>query len=355
MMWRLKRVRRTNAEISPSDSQVTAPRTPRLIVRLAAYGLLILPALVVLLGGLALLHQCGVSSPKVAMTTPGLDWGLIQQPDNVSGWTLRPGMQAVRFCGSRTETGGRTVLVDCSISTNDLGFRGPPVRDKGDRFRILAIGDSTTFGLGVQQMESWPSQLQQILDPGADNIEVINAGVPGYSSVQGLRFLEKRGLALHPDLVIATFGTNDCGAWNGISDLERYAVNASEATPSVGDSSNKHRARLTEEEFEQCLKTIADLCRTNGARVLFLAWPNRGHFSTVFPSPPGYYAIVKDTGRKTQAPVVDVLDAVGRDKGVLLDSVHFNARGCRLVAEAVARTLTECGLLPANLPAKGHP
>jgi len=75
----------------------------------------------------------------------------------------------------------------------------------------------------VADNETWPAQLQQILDPRAEVIEVINAGVIGASSFQGLAFLYTRGLALKPDLLIATFGFNDWAAAR-LSDRQRAAV-----------------------------------------------------------------------------------------------------------------------------------
>jgi lysophospholipase L1-like esterase len=102
-----------------------------------------------------------------------------------------------------------------TIENDSEGFRGPerPYRDTPDDdvYRILCVGDSVTFGFNVDQPDAYPRRLEALLrqrHPGRQ-IEVVNAGVPGWSSVQGLRFLEAYGLRLHPDLVIAAHGTND--------------------------------------------------------------------------------------------------------------------------------------------------
>jgi len=65
-------------------------------------------------------------------------------------------------------------------------FRGADFADTpgDDTLRIVCLGDSTTFGTGSNDDETYPAQLQNILRrryPGR-NVEVINAGIPGYSS-----------------------------------------------------------------------------------------------------------------------------------------------------------------------------
>ncbi len=101
-----------------------------------------------------------------------------------------------------------------TIENNSLGFRGPEVRrDRSAKnaYRVLCIGDSVTFGFNGDQADTYPAQLAEFLrakQPGKD-IEVINAGVPGWTWLQGVRFLERQGLALEPDLVIMAHGVND--------------------------------------------------------------------------------------------------------------------------------------------------
>jgi lysophospholipase L1-like esterase len=108
---------------------------------------------------------------------------------------------------------------------NSEGFRGaertavsgpPPLR-------ILCVGDSVTFGFGVDQHDTWPEQLARRLErnhPGRA-FEVINAGVSGWSWLQGLRFVAMRGLDLDPDVVVIGHGSNDQFFAARITDEER--------------------------------------------------------------------------------------------------------------------------------------
>lgn len=111
------------------------------------------------------------------------------------------------------------------LAIDRSGYRGPDRTagvETGPVYRILCIGDSITYGWGTDQDDVFPLRLQAILrerHPGAD-IEAIDAGVPGWSWLQGLRFLEHEGLGLHPDVVVMGHGTNDQMTDTRTTDLE---------------------------------------------------------------------------------------------------------------------------------------
>ncbi len=71
--------------------------------------------------------------------------------------------------------------------------------------RILAIGDSNTFGWGVPTRSAYP----EVLDDLRADADVINLGVSGYSSLQGYASLVKYFDRVRPDVVIASFSFND--------------------------------------------------------------------------------------------------------------------------------------------------
>ena len=95
---------------------------------------------------------------------------------------------------------------DTTVRINARGYRGEEFSSqRTDGFRILAIGDSFTFGWGVEDTETYASQLKQLLsvrDP-SPAIDVINAGfAAGYSPDTYYLYLKREGLAVNPDLVI---------------------------------------------------------------------------------------------------------------------------------------------------------
>jgi len=71
--------------------------------------------------------------------------------------------------------------------------------------RILAIGDSNTFGWGVPTRSAYP----EVLDDLRTDADVINLGVSGYTSLQGYASLVKHFDLVRPDVVIASFSFND--------------------------------------------------------------------------------------------------------------------------------------------------
>ncbi|MED5370156.1 MAG: hypothetical protein VX899_03995 [Myxococcota bacterium] len=98
--------------------------------------------------------------------------------------------------------------VSFPVSTDDHGFR-PPHHDSPGSFRIAAMGCSTTFGWGVADSETYPAQLQAILRERGHDVQVINAGQPGYTSFQGLWLWDQELADMDIDLALAGFVVQD--------------------------------------------------------------------------------------------------------------------------------------------------
>lgn len=96
---------------------------------------------------------------------------------------------------------------------NSLAYRGDEIAlpKPVDEFRIVCLGGSTTYTSGVDDYhQSYPDLLEQeILQRGYMNVNVINAGVPGWTSWECLINFELRVLDLNPDIVIFYEAIND--------------------------------------------------------------------------------------------------------------------------------------------------
>ena len=77
-------------------------------------------------------------------------------------------------------------------------------------YRIIILGDSIAFGMGVELEQTFAKYLELMLNEGgAKKYEVINFSVPGYNTVQEVATLESKCLAYKPDLVIIAICGND--------------------------------------------------------------------------------------------------------------------------------------------------
>jgi lysophospholipase L1-like esterase len=73
-----------------------------------------------------------------------------------------------------------------------------------DTLTIVAFGDSLTFGHGIEEDKKWTTLLARVL-----NCTVINSGIGGNTSAQGLARIKEAVLDHKPDYVIINFSMND--------------------------------------------------------------------------------------------------------------------------------------------------
>ncbi|MFT7621219.1 MAG: hypothetical protein ACI9WU_000380 [Myxococcota bacterium] len=120
-----------------------------------------------------------------------------------------PQLSYVLRAGSEFDFEGFHILIPPSrVVISDQGLRERPVmvpRPAGER-RIICLGDSFTFGWGVDVEHTWCRKLEEILGPPWRSI---NLGVPGYNTSQQLRLLQKVGLAFEPEVVLLMFNKTD--------------------------------------------------------------------------------------------------------------------------------------------------
>ncbi len=122
----------------------------------------------------------------------------LYEPDGPRRYRIAPG-----FRGRITNQ----AEFDTEVVVNREGLRGPEAGPKAaGELRILAIGDSFTFGVGAREGETWPARLEQRL-PGS---RVLNAGAPGFGVPDEVAWFEAHGAGLVPDaVVVAVFLAND--------------------------------------------------------------------------------------------------------------------------------------------------
>ena len=113
------------------------------------------------------------------------------------GWHHRPDQQGPFELGE--------VRVEVRINRRGLRDRDYAFERASGQKRILAIGDSFVWGFGVDQDEVFTERMESVLG----DVEVINAGVSGYSTDQELLWLRDEGMRYRPDLVLLVVSGND--------------------------------------------------------------------------------------------------------------------------------------------------
>src|SRR6185436_15575801 len=173
---------------SPESHRAARPlrSAARLCLRLAAATLVFLVVGEVLARSLHMVDR--MNGYSRALYTSG--------PDTDLPYVLRPNV--------------RTTLFGIDVRVNAFGCRGPEITAEprpGIR-RVLVLGDSVVFGMGLAEDETVTSKLGMLLN-GKTPTEVVNAGVQGYDTVAEARWLEWAGVRLRPSVVIVGVSLND--------------------------------------------------------------------------------------------------------------------------------------------------
>jgi lysophospholipase L1-like esterase len=109
--------------------------------------------------------------------------------------------------------------------------RDVPVPKPEGTYRVVCEGGSTTFDLlAPDDSATWPARLGMLLGPRAD---VVNAGFPGWTSLESLVSLETRDLDLQPDLVVVFSGVNDLQPAGHVPFAPDYSAGHAEILPRV--------------------------------------------------------------------------------------------------------------------------
>ncbi len=265
---------------------------------------------------------------------------------------------------------------------NRQGFKGPEVAipKPPGAFRVVAYGDSNTDG---PPAGDWPGDLGRLLaetggPAGGERFEVINAGVAGYTSHQGLlRFGEDVG-RLQPDVVLVCFGWNDPARVAVPDDafhpppapvvaLERWALRLrfvrvalhyAHHRKAPPDAPLVPRVRLA--DYVANLRRFVEVGRQNGATVVLLTRPHREsetELAALKPQwmsrVPAYNDAVRRLGRKG-IPVLDVQRAFAAlPREIFADECHFTPEGHETMARLVRDELAQRGLLELKAPSPG--
>jgi lysophospholipase L1-like esterase len=306
---------------------------------------------------------------------------------------------------SREIFGPRMVFLS-HARINAQGFRGadfdaPEVRRER---RIACLGDSFTFGWGVEDKESFPERLQARLEEGPTRgvWQVLNCGLPGYNTWQQLRLYERAIRPEQPDIVVIGWYLNDLDPYSigatgalaseghllaGTAILDWYTRKLRKLTPRfefegldveaakslkefydqntgiVEHNAGDPRSRPYVERNLLHLGQLFDAIGADEARPVLLIFPSVGQMDALKQQraelPPEEYQASRALVARIQSdltefaqghavPVVDLLDAY-MDSEVRpygdVDLSHPSVHGHQLAADVLHRALEAAGLL----------
>jgi len=261
-------------------------------------------------------------------------------------------------------------------TSNSLGFRGREVvmPKPAGIYRIVCLGGSTTYSDAVGDADAYPLLLEQQLRkarPDKD-IEVINAGVPSYTTAETLPNLAFRCIDLQPDAIVLYEGINDFRTrvyknfdnayfhyrkvWNGT--IENWEAGEGEMrgginpfiqfnTPADNGNKNENVRRAGTAAFRRNLTSIAGIARAHGIKVVFVTCsfdPDSEYSDETFAAGiEEHNEVVREVAKAQGALCIDMA-AQFSTKGQFADPVHMNPAGSLQMARLIAAGLLK-GLL----------
>jgi len=190
------------------------------------------------------------------------------------------------------------------LITSGCGEKTTPLPSLANGSVILAFGDSLTYGYNANRSESYPAKLEVLT-----GLSVINAGVSGEVSEQGLKRLPKVLDEYHPQLMILCHGGNDL----------------------------LHKKDL--KEMESNIRSMIQLSLDRGIPVILLGVPKPGIFLSSFD------VYEKIANSMDIIFIEDLISDILGDKSLKSDSIHPNKKGYNVMAEEIYSLLLDKGAI----------
>ena len=317
------------------------------------------------------------------------------QYDEMLGWVSKPNAEGIY---------GMTEEYTTCVKINSKGLRDREYDYKklGGIKRIVVLGDSMTWGVGVEEKEIFTEVLE---DNFLKNIQVINMGAACYGNDQELLFLREEGVKYSPDLVIVAFNVNDLV--NNmhyiqsfqykpmfVLDAENKLILTNVPVPqksflsfgmflythshtfnflferlqsrgildrlikkvfSKKDASTTNVSYITERQngynlTKAILKEIDTVAEANNAKTMIVIIPSRTQVKNKN-CDPEINGVLVDFGKESNIPVLDLLPefrnhAENGEQIYFEFDCHWNANGHKLTAELIYDKLIEEELIP---------
>ena len=301
----------------------------------------------------------------------------IYRPDQRLLWVPEPGRTL-------------TVVNHLPITINNQGFRyGVDLTPKqGDQFRVIAFGDSSTQGWGVDDDSHYSSIMEKTLNHGScarEHFQVVSAGVNAYPNSLVAEKLKQvvENDATRPDVAIVAYSYNSNfekltklqGAdrekflrrveWKAIARrsaiynfliedlLRKFAYYRLRHLIMAGTLDTlKGMDDLDLGQFNQNLEQSLQLCRSHHVELVFLLLGSDGQ-TPQMPMHPFQKAMI-DFAAREHVPMVNMIPIISTQdqKAMFMDPAHPTVAGHRIIANELIKTIST---LPAYSAACASP
>lgn len=212
---------------------------------------------------------------------------------------------------------------------------------------VLALGDSNTQGI---ETNSWPEELDKLFLAQHLQGRVMNAGVAGYTSMQGQQKFKEEIDRIHPTVIFISFGWNDVTPSMGVPDSEflEYYSPIPEALSklrlflifknwkTVDFLNTPYRPRVSIEQYLNNIQNIILESEKRGIKVVLLTrsynsshvdgWrplePNKGGWRMRVPL---YNEVIRRLAALHKLPLLDLQKITEFTPEVFIDDSHFSS------------------------------
>jgi lysophospholipase L1-like esterase len=274
---------------------------------------------------------------------------------------------------------------------NSYGLRGAPVDTSPGKEMVLCLGDSITYGYGVDDAHSYPARLQVALDrefPG--RYSVLNGGVDAYPMAfedEKFLYLWKRGL--HPNVVFVGYSMNE-GFLGHLVDsseevkrqfarrvwlknyLRSFAVYNLVAEKWARTYYDRMKGKLVpgtnfavlskeevDKRYEGYLQRLLTDLQSRGVKPVFLLFCSFNGQTASYNTEGPFEKIFAEFAEKNEIPLLrsDEMLRTGEPPNIdlakyFLDAVHMNERGTEKVAAKLTEVIPSMVAKPLNVAAK---
>ena len=209
-------------------------------------------------------------------------------------------MSVIASMGQRI--GALALLLIASVVLAGCGDSVPALPKLAPGDVVLAFGDSITYGTGAQPGESYPEVLSTLIGR-----EIVAAGEPGEQTAAGLERLDGVLDIYEPKIMLLCIGGNDM------------------------------LRKVDQGVIETNLRRMIDNARSRGVAVLLIGVPKPALFGGTADF---YERIAEDLSLPFEG---EILNDILKDNEYKSDPIHPNARGYRVLAQALAELLRRAG------------